>query len=321
MTVKYKDYYEVLGVARTATAGEIQKAFRDKAKTAHPDVDRSPGAEDRFKELNEAYEVLKDAEARARYDKLGANWQAGQDFTPPPDWGEVPFEFDLGGADLGGFSDFFSSLFGGGGFTQARRQPMRRRGHDQEVEVTLSLEEVAQGGSKSLQISSQGSDSNGRPAVTTQTYDVKLPVGLTDGTRIRLEGQGGAGIGGPAGDLYLVVRLAEHPRFEVSSYDLRTACAVTPWEAALGTNVTIQTLSSSISLVVPSGTQSGQVLRLRGQGLRRDAEASGDLLVEMRIVVPEELTDAERELFEKLSVESRFQPDSRTSRPARGKRS
>jgi curved DNA-binding protein len=319
MAVKFKDYYEILGVPRTATQQEIQRAFRAKARKSHPDVNKAPDAEAKFKELNEAYEVLRDAQKRERYDKLGANWQAGQEFHPPPGWQTV--EFDFGGADdLGGFSDFFASLFGGGlGQRQHGARPRAhppRRGQDQEAELPLTLEEVARGGTKSVQLARQVMDERGHVHVENKTYDVRLPSGLSDGSRIRLAGQGGDG--GPdaaAGDLYLVVRLAPHAKFAVDGHDLRTAVLITPWEAALGGEVTIPTLQGTATIKVPAGTSSGQVLRLRGQGLPRNGSERGNLLAELRVVVPDRLSDAERRHFEALAAESPFRPAERSRRP------
>ena len=314
MSVKFQDYYETLGVDRDASADDIQRAFRSKARTAHPDVARDAGAEDRFKQLNEAYEVLKDPEKRQRYDQLGSGWNAGQDFTPPPGWDNI--QFDLGGGQgPGGFSDFFASLFGHGGHPfagpgAAGSRP--RRGHDQEVVVELDLEEIAQGGVKSVRLASRGPGG----AVTHKSYDVRLPVGLTEGSRVRLGGQGGAGVGGAqAGDLHLIVRARPHPRFSLQGHDLRTRCPIAPWTAVLGGAVDVPTLTGSVTLKVQAGTQSGQVLRLRGQGLPRDAGASGDLLVEVQIVVPADPSDEERELFERLAEVSSFEPDSRKEKP------
>lgn len=320
MSVKFKDYYEVLGVERSATPDDIQRAFRAKARKSHPDVDKTPGAEDRFKELNEAYEVLKDSEKRRRYDQLGANWEAGQEFEPPPGWQASPFGFDpaqAGEGDLGDFSDFFSSLFGGRGPLRGEsRRRVPRRGRDHEVVIDLDLEEIARGGVKPIQISMQTLDEAGRPVTQTKSYDVTLPRGLAEGSRIRLGGQGGAGAsGGSAGDLRLVVAIRPHPRFAAKGHDLRTVCSVTPWEAALGAEIDVSTLTGNVMLKISRGTQSGHVLRLRGQGLRIDDDTSGDLLIEIKIVVPDKLGEEERRLFEELAKASSFKPAERTKRP------
>lgn len=314
MAVKFKDYYETLGVPRGATPEEVQRAYRQKARKLHPDVNKAADAEARFKEVTEAYEVLGDPDKRQRYDQLGANWRGGEEFTPPPGWENVQFDFDLGGSDgLGGFSDFFSMLFGeaGGGFagrsSRGRRTAARHRGVDQEVELPLALEEVAAASTKAVQL--EGPD--GR-----KHYDVKLPTGLIEGSRIRLSGQGGRGAGGaPDGDLYLIVRLLPHPRFEVHDHDLRTAVVVTPWEAALGAEVLLLTLTGSVALRVPAGSSSGQTLRLRGQGLPRSAGERGDLLAVVRIAVPATLSPRERELFEQLGRASEFRPEERSRKP------
>ncbi len=321
MTVKFQDYYETLGVARSASADEIRKAYRKLARKAHPDVNKAPDAEEKFKQLTEAYEVLSDDEKRKRYDQLGANWQAGQDFQPPPGFGDIHFDFGGGPGGPDGFSDFFSMLFGrgspfAGGAGPRRGRAPARRGQDQEVAIELTLEEIQRGGSKPVQLAIQSIDERGRATTQTKTFDVKLPVGLTDGSRIRLAGQGAPGAGGgPAGDLHLIVNIANHPQFAVQGHDLRTAVVVTPWEAALGAQVSIPTLSGTVDLKLPAGTQGGQVLRLRGQGLKRDADDSGALLVTVRIAVPEQLSDRERELFEQLARESEFRPQERTRRP------
>ena len=265
MAVKFKDYYQTLGVARTATAHEIKKPFRKLAAKFHPDVNKEAGAEARFKEINEAYEVLRDPEKRKLYDQLGPNWKAGQEFTPPPGWesfgqgrrrapqpggfdGHVEFE------DFGDFSDFFSSLFGGmggmggGGRGFGGRTARARRGEDQEVELPLTLEEVLRGGKKAIELQTQSLGPDGQPRVTTQRYDVTIPTGVHDGTRIRLAGQGAQGAGGaPAGDLHLRVRLLPHPQFEARDGDLRTVVQITPWEAALGGEITLPTLTGSLT--------------------------------------------------------------------------
>lgn len=315
MSVKFKDYYEILGVARSASAEEIQRAFRAKARKAHPDVNKAPDAEARFKELNEAYEVLKDPEKRGRYDELGPNWQAGQDFRPPPGWQQAGPEF---GDGLGDFSDFFASIFGGGFGPRTRRprQPAARRGRDHVVDLELSLEELMRGGSKSIQLARQQPGPGGQPVVENKTYDVVLPPGLTEGSRIRLAGQGGEGAGGgPSGDLLLAVRIRAHPMFQVDGHDLRTVVSVSPWEAALGAEVEIPTATGSAKIKVPPGTSSGQVLRLRGQGLGKSESERGNLLAVIQIVVPEKLSAAERERYEELARVSSFSPVERAKRP------
>lgn len=319
MSVKFKDYYDTLGVTRSASQDDIQKAFRKLARKLHPDVNKEPDAEDRFKEINEAYEVLKDPEKRKKYDALGANWKAGQDFTPPPGWSapgweNVDVQFgDLG--DLGGFSEFFSSLFGGlgdtrqGGFRSARSAPRQRRGQDQETEIEITLEEAARGGNKTIQIDRPVARPNGTVASERSSFNVKIPPGVTQGSKIRLAGQGGKGSGGgPEGDLYIGIRLRPDPRFKVEEHNLRTTVPVTPWEAALGADVIVPTLDGPVSMKLPAGTQSGQTLRLRGKGLPKRQGENGDLFASIQVATPKTLSPRERELFESLSKESSFKP-------------
>lgn len=304
MPVTYKDYYAVLGVPRTASEDEIRKAFRKKAREFHPDVNKSPGAEDRYKELNEAYEVLKDPEKRKKYDTLGANWRQGEPFTPPPGWegAGMPFGEGAGGFD---FSDFFRTIFGGmGGFPgeQPHGRTVRRplKGEDQEAEIEVSLEEAARGGNRHIGFETP----SGR-----RDYDVAIPKGVADGTRIRLSGQGTPGRGGgPAGDLYLKVRLKKDPRFTVECHNLRTTLDLAPWEAVLGCEVSVPTLDGVVTLTVPPGISSGQTLRLKDKGLPTRAGSIGDLLVTVRIVTPKNPGEKERELWKALAETSGFEP-------------
>jgi curved DNA-binding protein len=312
MAVSYQDYYQTLGVARDAKQTEIQSAYRKLARKFHPDVNKDKGAEARFKQITEAYEVLKDPEKRAKYDALGANWQAGQDFTPPP--GSRGMHFDFGGAGGqefdGDFSSFFETLFGGAGPTMHGARGRRaHRGQSHEADVELSLENVARGGTHEVMLRSVEHDEHGRPHETSKTYSIKLPPGTTEGTTIRLAGQGGAGAGGAAaGDLLLRVPIAPHRRFKVDGHDLSVHLAIAPWEAALGAKVELPLLSGAATLTIPAGSQSGAKLRLRGQGLTERDNSRGDLVVELDIVVPAKLTERERELFEQLAQESSFKP-------------
>ncbi|MCX7822443.1 MAG: DnaJ domain-containing protein [Syntrophobacterales bacterium] len=315
MAVKYKDYYEILGVSRTATQEEIQRAYRKLARKYHPDVNKEPGAEEKFKEINEAYEVLKDPEKRKRYDQLGAHWKAGQDFTPPPGW-EVHFDFGPGtgkgfedilfgfgsrsGSTPGGFSDFFEMLFGRArhgetgtsGFTRVRD------GADREVTIRISLEDAYFGAQKVITLPKD-----------QKTYDVKIPPGILPGQKIRLAGQGEPGIGGGrSGDLYLKVEIEPHPMYRLEGRDLFMNLPVTPWEAALGGDVTINTLGGTVTIRIPPGTQSGQKLRLKSKGMPNPRGEAGDLYAVVQIMVPKNLTSKERELFEKLREVSNFNP-------------
>jgi curved DNA-binding protein len=325
MGVKFQDYYETLGVPRGATEQEIKKAYRRLAQKYHPDVNKDPAAEAKFKRINEAYEVLGDAEKRKKYDTLGSNWRAGQDFTPPPDWKNVRFDFrgapdmgdESGFEEFGGFSDFFSELFGGR-FGQAVRSGSgarnarwaAERGQDHEAAITISLEDAYHGAHKTISLQAAEMDERGRARHKTRTYEVRIPPGAAEGTRIRLSGQGSAGPGGGApGDLYLHVHVAPHPVYKVNGHDIEMPLPLTPWEAALGAKVTVSTLAGTVSLNIPPRTQSGQHLRLRGKGLPgKGREPGGDLILETRIAVPERLSARERELFEALAHESSFKP-------------
>ena len=299
MAVKFRDYYEVLGVARTASADEIKRAYRKLARKLHPDL--APAAEraeatKRFQEINEANEVLSDPEKRAKYDALGENWKNGQEFTPPPGtggWQRVEFDdFE----DLGGFSDFFASMFGraapGAGRGRAGRRGgvrMEMPGNDVEAELPVTVDELLQGSKRRIQMS------DGR------NIDVEIPRGSREGTTLRLAGQGGPGFGGgSAGDLYLHLRLAPDARYRASGDDLDMDLPLQPWQAVLGDQVRIETPDGAVKLTVPPGTQSGTRLRLRGRGLPRGGGARGDLHAVARIVVPEHPSEAERRAYEAL---------------------
>jgi curved DNA-binding protein len=320
MAVKYKDYYESLGVARTASDADIKKAFRKLAREYHPDVAKDKKkAEEKFKEINEAYEVLGDPAKRKRYDQLGANWKSGAEFRPPPGWegfgqrtyrrggpGEADFEFQFGGT---GFSDFFEQLFGArssgasgrrhGGFAEDQ---FAERGQDVEGDIMVTLEEAMHGSVRSV-----GVRHNDR----TTTHQVKIPAGVTEGQRLRIAGRGGLGSGGgAAGDLYLRVRLARHPDFEVENHNLICGAELAPWEAVLGTEISVPTLAGRVNIKIPPGTQNGQKLRLRGRGLPNRNGGNGDLIVVAQVEVPGKVTDAERKLWEQLARESKFNPRS-----------
>jgi DnaJ-class molecular chaperone len=333
MAVKFKDYYQILGVPRTATEDAIKKAYRTLARKYHPDVNpQDPTAEDKFKELNEAYEVLSDPEKRKRYDELGPNWQAGADFTPPPGWERVrmePGDFgDLfaGRRGRGGFSDFFETLFGG--FRGQRAGPgFAMRGADVETDLALTLEDISRGATRTLTIQAAercarcgGTGSQDRRLCSMcngagvvrhpKSLVVHIPLGVREGSVIRLAGQGEPGTGSaPAGDLYLRVRLTPHPLFAVvGDDDLRLELPVAPWEAVLGAKVTVPTLDGSVEMTIPPGSQGGQRLRLRGKGIPRKSGGRGDLYVTLKIMVPPKPTAEERELFEKLAATSGFNP-------------
>ncbi len=289
--MKYHDYYKTLGVDRSASGDDIKQAYRKLARKYHPDVSKEADAEERFKEIGEAYEVLKDPDKRASYDQLGANWKAGQDFTPPPGYGGFRGFSDSFGTD-DPFSDFFQSLFGGG--RTGRAGP--RRGADQSIRVTVGLQEAFSGSQRSVRLS------DGR------TLKVKIPAGVTAGQRIRLSGQGGAGSGGHSGDLFLDVEIAAHPWFDVDGRDVTLELPVTPWEAALGAAVKVPTLGGTVDLKIPAGAESGQKLRLRGRGLAASSGKAGDQYVVLKMVAPEPASDADRALYEQMAEQMSSDP-------------
>jgi curved DNA-binding protein len=333
--VEFQDYYQTLGVERSATPEEVRRAYRKLARQFHPDVNKEAGAEARFKQVTEAYEVLKDPEKRKRYDALGSSWRAGQEFTPPP--GFEGFNFDFGGARGGGeafsgFSSFFETLFGGNGFGApfgagggagggpggfgraggrgARTRSQRPRGGArQEAELVIPLEEAVRGATREVTLEAQELGLDGQVELVRKSFSLRIPPGTRPGTVMRLAGQGARSPhGDPPGDLLLHIQIAPHPRFTLEGDDLGTRLPITPWEAALGTKVTLQLVEGSAELTVPPGSKSGKKLRLRGQGLPRKGGARGDMIVELMIHVPATLTPRERELFTALARESRFDP-------------
>lgn len=328
MAVKFQDYYETLGVSRTASEEEITKAYRKLARKYHPDVSKEKGAEEKFKQVAEAYAVLKDPEKRKKYDALGANWHAGEDFTPPPGWQEFHFEFPGGRGRVhrtgfgpqefgGGFSDFFSMLFGEeglGGFGLGRRgrpEPGSwfTHPHAQEADITITLEEAYRGVAKSIVLQTMEYDAGGNVKPVSKRYEIKIPAGVTEGSRVRLAGQGGVPPRGrePA-DLFLRVHIAPHPIFTLDDVDLHVEVPIAPWEAALGAKVEVPTLDGAVHMTVPPGTQSGKRFRLRGKGLPHIGGQRGDLYATIRIAVPHPLSPKEQELFQELQKTSSFKP-------------
>jgi curved DNA-binding protein len=331
-----RDYYDVLGVSRDAGPDELQQAFRRLARQNHPDVNKDPGAEERFKEINEAYQALSDPELRKRYDRFGEDYR-----KVPEDWeervgagvgggrggpgrarrtwstGGDGSGFGAGGFGGGGFGgdygdvdieDLLGGIFGGRG--RGRAGPVA--GADQEAELPLTVEEAYRGGRK--QVTLNGPDG-------PRTYTVNIPPGVTDGKRIRLSGEGGRGMGdGPAGDLYLVVRLRPHPIFRVDGKDITVELKLAPWEAALGATVPVPTPGGESKVTVPAGSSTGRRLRLRGEGMPDSRGKPGDLQAEIKIMVPPKLTDRERELFSELAAVSTFDPRRGASEGARRNR-
>jgi curved DNA-binding protein len=324
MPVEFKDYYKILGVPRDASDEEIRKAFRKLARQYHPDVAKDKrAAEEKFKEINEAHEVLGDPENRRKYDELGARWKEGAQV--PPGWdgqagfapgGEQGFEFRFGGT---GFSDFFEQFFGRGGrfgafggFGRPETESygetaFARRGRDIESDILVTLEEALKGSERTVSL--QRIDPR-TGQTTTQTLKVRIPPGVREGQAIRVAGMGGDGIGrGRPGDLYLRVRLAAHPDFQVRGADLYYTLDVAPWEAVLGTKLIVPTLKGSVSVSIPPGTNNGQQLRLRGHGLPTgQVGQNGDLYVVINVQLPERITNKERDLWKELSRVSKFNP-------------
>jgi curved DNA-binding protein len=314
--VSYQDYYGTLGVEKGASQADIQRAYRKLARKYHPDINKDPTAEAKFKQIGEAYEVLKDPEKRAKYDQFGSAWKnAERTGTPPPGWEGVQFDFgpgggtayDFSGTGPSGFSSFFEMLFGGGGpFAGAaggpfgggggRGQPMPRRGGDAESRIAITLEELAQGGKRQITLSDP---STGR----SETIEVSIPRGLRPGRKIRLAGKGARGaFGGPAGDLLLQVDVEPHPQFRVEGDDLVGAVEVSPSTAALGGEAKVRTTDGAATIKLPAGSSSGRRIRLRGKGLPRASGERGDHFAEVKIVVPQNLSDEQRRLFRELAT-------------------
>ena len=318
MPVQFKDYYQTLGVSKTSSEDEIKKAFRKLARQYHPDVAKNKvEAESKFKEINEAYEVLSDPEKRKKYDTLGANWNQAGGFTPPPGWKggynsgqQDDYEFNFGGT---GFSDFFETFFGGragdmfGGFGGMPRQASgSQRGGDIEGVLMVTLNEVFQGSVRAISLRT----TNPRNGQTqTQTIQVRIPFGVQEGQLIKVAGRGNPGTGrGTPGDLYLRVKLEKHPDYTVRGRDLYYDLDLAPWEATLGATVTVPTLEKSVTVKINPGTSSGQKLRLRGHGLPNRQGERGDLYAVICIQIPPTLNSEEKTLWEKLAAISPFRP-------------
>ncbi|MCP5151116.1 MAG: DnaJ domain-containing protein [Ectothiorhodospiraceae bacterium] len=296
--MEFKDYYQTMGLARDATQDDVKRAYRRLARKYHPDVSKEPDAEARFKELQEAHEVLKDPEKRAAYDRLGRDWRSGEEFRPPPGW-DSGFEFSGGGFTGGGFdfSDFFESLFGRG--SAHGHAHGSARGADHMARIEIDLEDAIRGTVREIELQRSRVDREGRLVVEPHRMRVRIPPGATDGRVIRLRGQGAMSPSGRAGDLLLEVALRPHPRFRVEGRDLHTRLPVAPWEAALGARVEVATLDGRIALEVPAGSQTGRRLRLRGRGL--PGEPPGDLYVELSVIAPPARDEAARAAYRKLA--------------------
>jgi len=304
-----------MGVEKTATQDEIKRAYRKLARKYHPDVSKESDAEARFKEVGEAYEVLKDPEKRAAYDQLGASWKAGQDFNPPPDW-DAGFEFNGGGYTAGNaadFSDFFESLFGrGAGASPGGYQQtgFHAKGEDHHAKVLIDLEDAFSGASRSITLQTPELDNSGHVITRQRTLNVKIPKGVKQGQRIRLSGQGSPGMGdAPAGDLYLEVAFNPHALYRVDGHDVYLDLPVTPWEAALGATINVPTPAGNIDLKIAKGTPSGRKLRLKARGI--PGKTPGDLYVIPQITLPPADTDAATELYQKMEQELAYNPRSK----------
>ena len=310
--MEFKDYYQVLGVARDAPADEVKKAYRKLARKYHPDVSKEPDANARMKEVNEAWAVLSDPEKRAAYDQVGQGYRPGQDFRPPPDW-DAGFEFSGGGFapdEAAGFSDFFSELFGrmggarGQGFA-AGSEGFQARGQDHHARVLLDVGDAYNGGTRQVALRGPKLDGDGRVRMEARTLEVKIPKGVHAGQIIRLAGQGTPGMGGgPPGDLLLEVAFERHPRYRVSGRDVHVTLPLAPWEAALGAVVPVETPAGTLDVRIPPGAQGGRQMRVRGKGI--PSPTPGDLYLELQVVVPPAATPEARALWETMERELRF---------------
>ena len=312
--MEYRDYYKVLGVARDASQDDIKRSYRKLARKYHPDVSKEANADERFKELGEAYEVLRDPEKRSAYDQLGANWQSGQDFRPPPDWAEG-FEFRGGGftdAGSGGFSDFFESLFGAGfgAARQSRGGQFDLRGEDSRSRVLIDIEDAYRGGSRLITLRHSELGAGGRPQVRDRSLNVTIPKGIRQGQQIRLAGQGSPGVGqGAAGDLYLDIQFRPHSFYRVEGADVYLDLPVAPWEAALGASIQAPTPDGRVDLKIPAGSRSGGELRLKGRGI--PGSPPGDLYAVLQVQVPPADSEVARQLYREMQQKLNYNPRAR----------
>lgn len=311
--MEFKDYYGIMGVKRDATQEEFKRAYRKLARKYHPDVSKESNAEARFKEVGEAYEVLKDPEKRAAYDQLGADWKAGQDFRPPPDWNQG-FEFHGGGftdTDAEEFSDFFEALFGrgglGGGYRRQTRRDFHARGEDTYAKVLIDLEDAYQGTTRALTLRHPELGADGRPQLKERLLSVSIPKGVRQGQHIRLARQGGAGIGkGEAGDLFLEVEFRPHPLYRVEGKDVYLSLPIAPWEAALGATLKVPTPAGAVDLKIPGDSSGGRKLRLRGRGI--PAKEPGDFYVVLQVALPKADNEAAKAAYAEFERALEFNP-------------
>lgn len=307
--MEFKDYYKTLGVSRDASAEEIKKNFRRLARKYHPDVSKAADAEQKMKEVNEAYTVLSDSEKRAAYDQLGKNFEAGKEFRPPPDW-NMGFEFSKGGfsgSQAADFSDFFSELFGGQMGAGSRHTHHRPRGEDHHAKIMLDIEDAYHGASRTLSLRAPRIDDSGQMHLAEHKINVRVPKGVHEGQVIRLAGQGGSGMAGaPAGDLFLEVHFNPHARYQAEKKDVYATLPVTPWEAALGATVKFPIPGGLLEVRIPEGSQTSRKLRLKGKGI--PAAIPGDLYLVLEIVLPPATTPRAREIYQMMANELAFNP-------------
>jgi curved DNA-binding protein len=308
--MEFKDYYSIMGVSRDATQDEIKRVYRKLARKYHPDVSKETDAEARFKEIGEAYEVLKDPEKRAAYDQLGTRWRAGQEFKPPPDW-NVNFAFGGGGftdSDTAGFSDFFESLFGHAGpWHPERGADFRMRGQDHHAKILIVLEDAFHGATRTITLRVPEVTPNGHVRTRERSLKVRIPKGIKQGQRIRLAKQGALGMGGgPPGDLYLEIEFKRHRLFHADGRDIYLDLPVAPWEAALGATIAVPTLGGTVDMKIPKGSMAGSKFRLKGRGL--PDTPPGDQYVVLRIVTPPAKTQKAEALYRKMAQDLAFNP-------------
>jgi curved DNA-binding protein len=308
--VEYKDYYKVLGVERAASADEIKKAYRKLVRQYHPDVSKHKDADAKTKEINEAYDVLGDAEKRAAYDELGRGYRPGQEFRPPPDWGS---QFNFNGAEG---NDFFADLFahvgrrGRAGSAGMGGGSFRMPGEDIHAAIAIDLRDAYQGATRTVTLRVPEQDAAGRTVTRDKTLSVSIPKGITPGQQLRMKGQGHPGVkGGPAGDLYLEVQLNPDPRYRLEGANVYENVPVAPWEAALGASISVPTPSGPVEVTVPPGSQSGRKLRLKGRGI--PAAQPGDLYLILDVVLPPASSDRARELYQAMARDLAFNPRER----------
>ena len=300
--MEFKDYYQTLGVEKTATLDNIKKAYRKLARKFHPDVSKEPNAEEQMKTVNEAYAVLSDVENRAAYDQVGNSYQAGQEFRPPPNWNEG---YEYSGAENPDASDFFEQLFGRK--QQAKHQKVHARGEDQHTKIVIELSDAYHGVNRELILRNPYMDAAGHVELQERRLNVQIPKGVKEGQHIRLAGQGRSGFnGGPAGDLYLEIHFSPNPIYQIDGRDVYEKIPVTPWEAAIGGSIAVPTPTGTVEVTIPPESQSGRKLRLKGRGI--PAATPGDLYLVLEVVLPVPKTDREKEIYQTMAREMAFNP-------------